>query len=188
VSGIDILVEWLSFTFIAIALGLDGFSVCLAIGTYNIRLRRIFMIGLLIGLFHMLLPFIGLLIGHLMSTQWTSMAATLGSFLLIFIGLYMMFSSLRQQDMNIINPYGFRLITVVFFISIDSFPVGIGLGLSGVKTIVFIFLFGIVATILGWTGLLIGKKTNEWFGVYSEMIGGFILFVFGMSQLFIFPS
>lgn len=188
VCMVNIVIEWLSFTFIAIALGLDGFSVCLAIGMYKLRLRRIVLIGLLIGAFHMLLPLIGLLIGHVMSTKWTNVAATGGSFLLVFIGLYIIFSSLQHNDKKTIYPYGIRLLTIVFFISIDSFPVGISLGLSGVKTVLFIFLFGFFSTVLGWIGLLIGKKTSEWFGVYSEMFGGFILLLFGLVKLFVFPT
>lgn len=180
------LANFLSFTFIALALGLDGFSVCLALGTYYLRLRQIVIIGLLIGLFHMALPLIGLMIGHIMSTKWTTIAATSGNFLLIFIGLYMVFSSLHRVDMNLIYPKGLRLLTVIFFISIDSFPVGISLGLTGVKSIVFVFVFGSVTSLLGWIGLLIGKKTSELFGIYSEMFGGIILLVFGLSQLFLF--
>lgn len=186
-SLVDIVGEWLSFTFIAIALGLDGFSVCLAIGMYKLRLRRIVFIGILIGIFHMLLPFIGLIIGHVLSEKWTNVAATSGSFLLISIGFYMIFSS-WQNDARTIYPYGIRLITVLFFISVDSFPVGISLGLSGVKTALFIFLFGFITAFLGWIGLLIGKKTSDWFGLYSEMVGGVILSLFGLMKLFIYPA
>lgn len=185
---IEILTEWTYFTLLAIALGLDGFSVCLAIGMYNLRLRRIFLIGILIGFFHILLPFIGMLIGRLMSLQWTNLAAIIGSFLLVFIGLYMIFSSLQQVNTKVIYPYGLRLLTIVFFVSVDSFPVGLSLGLVGVKTAVFVFLFGMVTMFLAWVGLLLGKKTSQWFGAYSEMVGGFILLLFGLAQLFVFPS
>src|SRR5699024_4394294 len=109
------------------------------------------------------------------------------NFLLVFIGLYVIFSSIQKSD-AIIVPYGIRLLTIIFFISIDSFPVGLSLGLTGVKTVVFIFLFGFVTALLGWIGLLIGKKTSKLFGIYSEMVGGFILLLFGLSQLFIFSS
>ena|SRR5699024_2154398 len=182
------LTEWTYFTLLALALGLDGFSVCLAIGMYNLRLRRIFLIAILIGFFHILLPFIGMIIGHLMSLQWTNMAAIIGSFLLVFIGLYMIFSSLQQANTKVIYPYGLRLLTIVFFVSVDSFPVGLSLGLVGVKTAVFVFLFGMVTMFLAWVGLLLGKKTSQWFGAYSEMVGGFILLLFGLAQVFVFPA
>lgn len=152
---------------------------------YKIRLRRIVIIGFLIGLFHMLLPLAGLIIGHFMSTKWTNLASTTGSFLLIVLGLYMIFSSMQQKDLVVIHPFGIRLVVIIFFISIDSFPVGISLGLTGVNTIIFIFLFGIVTALLAWIGLLIGKKTSYLFGLYSEMVGGFILFLFGLIQLFL---
>lgn len=184
--AVVIIKEWLSFIFIALALGLDGFSVCLAIGMYKIRIRRMVLIGLIIGCFHMLLPFIGLLIGHMMSLQWTHIAATIGYFLLVFMGLYIIFSALQQKDIQTIYPYGLRLLTVIFLTSIDSFPVGISLGLAGVEQVLFILLFGVITTILGWLGLIIGKKTSELFGIYSEIIGGFILLSFGLWQLFMF--
>lgn len=183
---VTLLGEGGSFLFLALALGLDGFSVCLALGMYRLRLRRVMVIGLMIGFFHMLLPLIGLIIGQVMSTQWTTIATTTGSFLLVFIGLYMIFSSLQTTNPPMLSPKGIRLLTIIFFISIDSFPVGISLGLTGVKTVMFIFLFGIISAILGWTGLLIGKKTTTLFGVYSEMVGGIILLLFGLSQLFVF--
>lgn len=181
---IGTLLESISLVFIAIAVSLDGFSVCLGLGMQNLRLRRIALIGLLIGFFHMLLPFIGLLIGSFMSLKWTNLASFIGGALLTFLGLYMIFSSFQIKSLPRIDPQGIQLLTLAFFVSVDSFPVGISLGLSGVRTFFLMIMFGFFTTVFAWTGLLIGKKTSQLFGTYSEVIGGIILFSFGSVYLF----
>lgn len=178
------LIEFISFIFISIAVSLDGFSVCLGLGMQNLRLRRIAIIGLLIGSFHMVLPFIGLLIGNAMSLKWTNIASFVGGALLTFLGLYMIFSTFQIKSLPPISPQGIQLLMLAFFVSVDSFPVGISLGLSGVRTFFLIIMFGFFTTIFAWTGLLIGKKTSQLFGTYSEIIGGIILFSFGSIYVF----
>lgn len=132
----------------------------------------------------MLLPFIGLMIGQVVSIKGTDFAEFLGHTLLMTIGLYIFFSAFQEERKAIILPQGLRLLTIVFFISIDSFPVGLSLGLTGVKTAFFLILFACVTASLSWLGLLIGKKTSALFGVYSELFAGFLLFVYGFAQLF----
>ena len=48
---------------------------------------------------------------------------------------------------------------------------------------VTILSFGLVAMILTWSGLLIGKKIQGLLGVYSEIFGGCILLIFGLKLL-----
>lgn len=181
---VNTLLDFVSLIFIAIAVSLDGFSVCLGIGMQNLRLRRIALIGLLIGLFHMALPFLGLIIGNVMSLKWTNVASLTGGALLTFLGLYMIFSTFQIKSIPPISPRGIQLVTLAFFVSVDSFQVGISLGLSGVRTFILIIMFGFFTTLFAWTGLLIGKKTSQLFGTYSEVLGGIILFSFGTGYLF----
>lgn len=180
------LTEGLSFLLLAVALGLDGFSLCLGIGMYKLRLKRILLISATIGLFHMVLPLVGLVLGQLLSLRWTTFASTIGGFLLVFVGLYMVFSSLEEGEDLAFAPRGMKLFTLAFFVSIDSFSVGLSLGLSGVETALFILLFGWFTMLLSFLGLLLGRKTSAWFGIYSEMVGGLILFSLGIGQVFIF--
>lgn len=173
-----------SFLFMAFALGLDGFSVSLGIGLQNIRLKRIAIIGFMIGLFHMLLPFIGISVGQFLSLTMEYITSVIGGFILVFIGSYMIFSALQPRVQLLGNPKGLKLLSVAFIVSIDSLPVGISLGLSGVKTLLIIFLFGICTMFLSWVGLIIGKKAHSLLGMYSEILGGIILFLFGINIIF----
>lgn len=176
--------EAVSLIFIAIAVSLDGFSVCLGLGMQNLRLRRIALISLLIGFFHMVLPFIGLVIGNVIVAKWTTFASLIGGAMLTFLGLYMIFSTFQIKALPPLDPKGFKLLTLTFFVSFDSFPVGVGLGLSGVRTLILIAMFGFFTTFFAMTAFLIGKKTSRLFGTYSEMVGGIILFSFGSVYVF----
>lgn len=173
-----------SLLLLAFALGLDGFSVCLGIGLQNLRLKRIAVIGLAIGSVHVILPFAGLVIGNFISAKLENITTIVGGSILIFIGAYMIISTFQVKTKIIINPIGLQLASLSILVSIDSFPVGISLGLSGVKTAVIIIFFGIFATCLSWLGLLIGKRTSHILGVYSEIFGGAILFIFGLHYIF----
>ncbi len=169
----------------AVALGLDGFSVSLSIGMQDIRLKRVAIIGFTIGCFHILLPFTGLLVGQYLSSKVEYITSVAGGFILVIIGAYMFFSALQTKARFLVNPQGLKLLSVALIVSVDSLPIGISLGLSGVKTLFIIFCFGAITMTLSWIGLLIGKKAHSLLGMYSEILGGVILFVFGLKIIFV---
>ena len=71
--------EITSLMLMAIALGLDAFSVSLGLGLQWFRLKRIALIGLIIGLCHMVLPLTGMVIGHVLSSQIGGLTAFLAA-------------------------------------------------------------------------------------------------------------
>src|SRR5699024_4380347 len=162
----------------------DGFSVSLGIGLQDIRLRRIAMIGFTVGLFHVLLPFIGIAFGQFLSQQVEFITSVAGGSILVVIGAYMFFSAFQASSEILLNPKGIKLLSIAFIVSIDSLPVGISLGLTGVQTFLIIFFFGATSMILSWIGLIIGRKAHSLIGTYSEILGGIILFMFGINIIF----
>lgn len=176
--------EFVSLVFMAFALGMDAFSVSLGMGMQLIRLKRIAFIGIVIGLFHMIMPFVGIMLGKAISGQIGQVTVFIGSILLIVIGLQMFFSAFNHDVKKIIQPTGFGLILFALSVSLDSFSVGLSLGMSGVKTFIALLLFGGVSMVLTWIGMIAGKKVHGFLGVYSEMLGGSILCVFGLLLLF----
>lgn len=173
-----------SFLFLAFALGLDGFSVSLGYGMQRVRLRQFFIIGLMIGIFHILLPFFGMLIGHFVSQMIEYVASLVGGALLVAVGAYIVFSSLQKREHDRMIPQGMKLLSVAFAVSIDSLPVGISLGLSSLHTIGIVFLIGGTTAFMSWTGMMIGNKAQAMLGIYSELLGGVILFFIGVRFLF----
>lgn len=175
--------ELLTLTIMAFALGMDAFSVGLGMGLIEMRMRQIFYIGLTIGIFHMFMPLSGMMIGKFMSEQLGFLATYAGGSLLIILGVQMIVASFRQDEAPLITPMGFGLLVFSLSVSLDSFSVGLSLGIYGARTILTILMFGFVSMVLTWGGLLIGKRVKNWIGVYSESLGGCILLAFGIKLL-----
>lgn len=97
----------------------------------------------------------------------------------------MTWSSFRDDEDSLITPVGLGLLIFALSVSLDSFSVGLSLGIYGAKTLLVLVFFGAGATILTWAGLLTGRKVQSWIGSYSEALGGAILLAFGVKLLFL---
>lgn len=181
-----IISESLPIIFMAIALSMDAFSVSLGIGLQLLSLRRIFLIGLMFGFFHMLFPVIGIFIGRMLSDEFDQYTVLVSGTLLLFIGFHMFYAAFSSNTPNkrLFNTSTFGLLLLSTSVSIDSIPIGISLGMAGVKTLFTIMLFGGFCAVFTWTGLLIGRKVKGILGSYSELLGGSILVSFGLYILF----
>ncbi|WP_047980888.1 manganese efflux pump MntP [Ornithinibacillus contaminans] len=176
--------EFISTFAMAIAIGMDAFSVSLGIGMRRIRLKRIAIIGVVIGFFHMVMPFIGMMIGRMLSAQigeWTTLA---GGLLLFGIGAHMLFSAFHNEEGKMVQTTGWGLILFAFSVSLDSLSVGLSLGLSGVRTALTLLLFGLASMVLTWAGMLLGRKVHGVIGAFGEILGGSILSGFGLYIIF----
>lgn len=178
------MIDHYTLIIMAFAVGLDAFSVSLGLGMQSLRKRHIFFIGCLFGLPHVIFPLFGLLLGKKLSTEIGQYTIIVGSLLLMIIGLQMIFSSFNYEAKRLVLPTITRLFMLAVTVSLDSFPVGLSLGLSGAKVFLTLILFGISSTILTWAGLLIGRKVHHFLGVYSEMLGGSVLCTLGLYFLF----
>ncbi|PMC37437.1 hypothetical protein CJ195_11825 [Bacillus sp. UMB0899] len=175
--------ELLTLLIMALALGMDAFSVGLGMGLIRLRFRQIFYIGITIGIFHIWMPLVGMLIGRLLSDTFGTIATLLGGTLLILLGIQMVFASFKKDEDPFITPVGFGLIVFALSVSLDSFSVGLSLGIYGAKTFLTVAIFGLVSMVLTWLGLLVGKRVQNWLGSYSEALGGTILLAFGIKLL-----
>jgi putative Mn2+ efflux pump MntP len=95
----------------------------------------------------------------------------------------MVISSFKSDQQTLVTPIGFGLIIFALSVSLDSFSVGLSLGIFGARTAVAIFLFGFFSMVLTWAGLLLGRKVQTWLGSYGEALGGGILLAFGLKLL-----
>ncbi|EWG12167.1 manganese efflux pump MntP family protein [Cytobacillus firmus] len=175
--------EILTLALMAFALGMDAFSVGLGMGMYKLRLRQIAKIGITIGLFHVWMPLLGMIAGRFLSNTFGAIAGYAGGGLLLLLGVQMIWSSFRDEEDSLITPVGIGLLIFALSVSLDSFSVGLSLGIYGAKTFLVLVFFGAGATILTWAGLLTGRKVQSWIGSYSEALGGAILLAFGVKLL-----
>ena len=178
--------EWMTLWFMSIALGMDAFSIGLGMGMLSLRIKQIMKIGITIGLFHMLMPLGGMTIGKEISVHFGGIAGIVGGILLVILGMTMIRSSFSKDDEPFVRPVGFGLLVFALSASLDSFSVGLSLGIYGAKTWLTIFMFGMMSMVLTWCGLMMGKKVQKWLGSYSEALGGCILLAFGVKILFPF--
>ncbi|MBY0009407.1 manganese efflux pump MntP [Paenibacillus typhae] len=171
----------------AIALGMDAFSLGVGIGMKGIRLLHVLQLSLLIAFFHVLMPLLGLFtgsyVGHLLG-QVTTYAA---GGLLILLGGHMVWNTFRKEE-STSRPMDHRtfwgMLLISLSVSIDSFSVGVSLGMFVDSIILTVLAFGACGGFMAITGLLLGRRVSRGLGDYGEALGGAILLGFGL--LFIF--
>lgn len=176
--------EIITLLIMAFAVGMDAFSISLGMGVYQFRFKQIFFIGLMVGLFHLLMPLIGILAGHLLTNTFGKITSYIGGILLIIIGIQTIFFCFRKERNHLIMPVGWGIILFSILVSIDSFSAGLSLGMFGARTAAAVLCFGAVAAGLTWSGLIIGRKVQNMLGIYGELLGGCILIAFGLQLLF----
>ncbi|WP_233711162.1 manganese efflux pump MntP [Lederbergia citrisecunda] len=170
----------------AFAVGMDAFSVSLGMGIYELRLKQIFFIGITVGIFHVVMPLIGVLAGHMLSETFGKITGNIGGILLVILGLQMIVFCFRTDQQSLVLPVGGGIIIFSLILSVDSFSAGLSLGMFGARAAIAALCFGVVAVLLTWSGLLIGRKVQSLLGVYGELLGGIILIAFGLKLLFQF--
>src|SRR5699024_11999718 len=173
-----------SLLFLSVALGMDAFSVCLGIGMQKIRLKRMAEIGVVIGFFHLLMPFLGIVTGKYLFGTVCEWAEVGGGLLLAGIGFHMFFQAFQEDSSNWLKTAGIGLWMLGFSVSIDSFSVGLSLGMTGAHLVLVLIFFCTASIIMAWVGMLLGRKVQAFLGTYSEMLGGSILIGFGLYLLF----
>jgi len=96
----------------------------------------------------------------------------------------MIFTAFNYDATKVVKPFGLGLYLLALSVSADSFTVGLSMGVSGVRTLLVLFIFGGSSVIFTWTGMFIGRKVHGYLGAYSEMVGGSILCSFGLFIIF----
>jgi putative Mn2+ efflux pump MntP len=176
--------QFLTILIMAVALGMDAFSLGIGIGMKGIRLLDILKISIVIGLFHVFMPLMGMFAGHYVGSLLGDVASAMGGLLLILLGSHMVYSSLRGEA---IPSFDHRTLWGLFVfslsVSIDSFSVGVSLGMFATDVLVTVLLFGTFGGLLSIAGLLLGRHMGSWVGDYGEAFGGMILLAFGLKFL-----
>ncbi|WP_339060869.1 manganese efflux pump MntP family protein [Tepidibacillus marianensis] len=176
--------EFITFLMIAVALGMDAFSLGIGIGMQGLSIGEITKVSITIGIFHIIMPLVGVVIGHYLSSVIGDIATFIGGSLLVLLGVNMVLSSFWGKDKPTLNQVtGIGLLLLAFSVSIDALSIGISLGLFSENLWYVVLLFGLMGGVMTALGLTIGTKIGHWLGEYGEMLGGIILLVFGIKIL-----
>lgn len=173
-------VLFIHYCFIAIAMGLDAFSVSLSLGMQRLSLRRILFFGMIVGVFHSLFPFIGIVIGVWLMEHFLMFTSQLTGILFIALGLYMIVSAFQKKTSVFVRGHWLSLLTLGVAVSVDSLSIGFGLSFANHFQIPYLLLFGFVVMAMTMVGVMIGKRARLVARTYSEFIGGFILLLIGL--------
>lgn len=169
----------------SLALGMDAFSLSLGLGLHGMSREQAYELSFAIGIFHVFMTLVGLSAGLLVQGVMGHFAHWFGAFLLLGMGLHMMYSTLfvRKQDVLI----GQNITTVMAFsagVSVDALSVGLSLGLrSTAYGLVSAAMFGIVGGLMCLLGVFVGKRASNVIGIYGELVGAFILIGYGIHFL-----
>ncbi|NOU79299.1 manganese efflux pump [Paenibacillus sp. LMG 31459] len=171
----------------AVALGMDAFSLGVGIGMKGIRLLHVLQLSLLIAFFHVLMPLLGLFTGSYVGYLLGQVTTYAAGGLLVLLGGHMILNSFRKGDggsraVDHRTVWGMLLISLS--VSVDSFSVGVSLGMFVNSIAITVLAFGVCGGMMSITGLLLGRRVSRGLGDYGEALGGAILLAFGL--LFIF--
>lgn len=168
---------------IAISLSMDAFSLALVYGTFGIDRKNKFILSIIVGMYHFVMPLLGMFIGELILSLFKFDTDILVSFILCFIGIQMLISSFKNEE----NIKGLSFGDFFLFglaVSIDSFSLGITLPNLNAGTIISPLIFALSSFVFTFIGLSIGNKIEKLLGKIATTIGGVILTIIGLCFAF----
>ena len=168
---------------VAVSLSMDAFSLALIYGTFNIQNKKSILISIMVGIFHFFMPLTGYTFGDTLSKLISPNIDLFMAIIFIYLGIQMFISIFKNEEVEMINSF-FSVILFAFTVSIDSFTVGVGLGLENNKNYLNFLIFSIVSSSFTYLGLKLGTILSNKFGKFSMIIGSITLILLGITHLF----
>ena len=168
---------------IALSLSMDVFSLALIYGTQGISKRDKIILAIIVGMYHFIMPLIGLSIGSFLTDKIIINTNILVGVILTLIAIEMIISSFKDKEEKfLLSLAGYFLFGLS--VSIDSLTAGIGLPAITNSFFSSALVFAITSTIFTYLGLNLGNILNKKYGKVSTMIGGLILLIIGIIYIF----
>ena len=173
---------------IAVALGMDAFSVALGIGAarHRVSLRAILRLSASFGLFQFFMPIAGWLGGMTIAAYIDSYDHWIAFAVLLYVGGKMIHQSFRGEEAPAPGQDPTRGITLIMLsvaTSIDALAVGLSLAVMKTPILYPSAVIGIVAFVMTAVGMLFGERLGKMFGRRVEALGGLILVGIGLKIL-----
>ena len=161
---------------------MDTFSLSILYGTVNINKNKAIKLSTMVGIFHFIMPLIGVNIGNIVLDFLIFDVDTIEGLIFLAIGLQMLLSINKEENIKSLTNI-FSFLIFAFTVSIDSLIIGIGLKAITENFLLSSLVFMIISTIFTFLGLATGKKLSEKFGKISTIIGICILIVLSLHYL-----
>ena len=180
---------YIEIFFIAVSLAMDAFAVSVSNGLMlpKIQIKHAIIFGLFFGVFQFIMPLIGWACGSRFSQYIVNVDHWVAFVLLSLIGGKMVYETFKDDENNVRdekNIMSFSNLTILAIAtSIDALAVGVTFALVKVNVLSASVIIGIVAFILSFVGVMLGKKIGSVFQTYAERIGGLVLIGIGIKIL-----
>ena len=161
---------------------MDAFSLALIYGTQAISKKGKILLSIIVGLYHFIMPLIGLSIGLFVTNKIIINTNILVGIILL-IAIEMIISSFKEKEEEfLLSIPGYLLFGLS--VSIDSLTTGIGFPAITDKYVISALIFSVTSLIFTFLGLNLGNILNKKYGKISTIIGGSILLVIGLLYIF----
>ena len=163
----------------AISLSMDAFSLALVYGTLGISKKYKILLTFIVGVYHIIMPLIGMLFGEFISSSFHFNYDILVAIILSFIGIEMIVNSFKQDE----EVSELKLPDLFLFglaVSIDSLTLGITLPNFDVNRVFAPFMFALFSGLFTFVGLSIGNKIEKLLGKIATIVGGVVLTLIGI--------
>jgi putative Mn2+ efflux pump MntP len=177
----------LSLFLISVGLSVDSFAASVTTGICIKKLtwKHVFKIAFFMAVFQGGAPVIGWLIGKGFSRYIESYDHWVAFFLLLIIGLKMIYDSLQKDDEEkcFCPSKNFILAGMALATSIDALILGVGLGVLKIKMWIPVLLIGVTTFVFSASGVIMGNKLGHKLNVNLLLIGGLVLIGLGSKIL-----
>ena len=168
---------------LAVGLAMDATAASAGIGAAERTPRLVVAAAALFGLFQAGMTAIGWVGGVTVATWAAAWDHWLAFFLLLGIGLHMLWEAWSHEPDDRPSPGLLALLGLAVATSIDALAAGLTLPVLGVGGAVAIGTIGIVTTALSLAGGLLGHWLGDRFGAKLEIAGGLVLIGIGVKVL-----
>ncbi len=179
---------------IAVGLAMDAFAVSISNGIIikNIKFQHALKFGLFFGIFQFIMPVIGWFCAKNFKEYIENFDHWIAFILLFIIGGKMFLESFKNENENVVSEKNilsfYNMIILAVATSIDALAVGVsfafldnaesGLNIWGASSVI-----GIVAFVISYTGVYLGRKIGDIIQKNAERVGGIILIAIGIKIL-----
>lgn len=194
------MLDILTIVLVAVVLGADSFSLALGMALRGVSPAYEYKFSFTVGIFHVIMPLIGLNVGLAVGNLLGVWAARAGALVLVWLGIDMLLKGYRSsrplsykfsqgKEMMAENrKFGqegwIAILLLATSVSIDALTVGFSLGTFKMPILLTVIIMGIIAgsmTLLGFKG---GKLFGRLMGSYAQMAGGTVLVLLALKMVF----
>jgi len=175
----------LTVILLAVALGVDAFSVAIGVGAADDRKswKPVLRLACAFGLFQFAMPLAGWLAGLTIVDIIAVYDHWVAFILLAYVGGKMIWEGLRRErdEKKADQTRGFPLLLLSVATSIDALAVGFSFSILKAPILLPAVIIGMVCFLMTAVGMIFGKVLAKLFGRKVEVFGGVVLIAIGVK-------